>query len=71
MAKVFDECAWEGPAFMQISREMRAVTPLLSKNGFFLQNGRLSRLLNEEGTKFSRNYLGVRYWREQHGLEEK
>ena len=71
MAKVFDECAWEGPAFMQISREMRAVTPLLSKNGFFLQNGRLSRLLNEEDTKFYRNYLGVQYWREQHGLEEK
>lgn len=71
MAKVFDECAWEGPAFMQISREMRAVTPLLSKNGFFLQNGRLSRLLNEEDTKFYRNYLSVQYWREQHGMGEK
>ena len=71
MAKVFDECAWEGPAFMQISREMRAVTPLLSKNGFFLQNGRLSRLLNEEDMKFYRNYLSVQYWREQHGMEEK
>lgn len=71
MAKVFDECGWEGPAFLQISREMREVTPLLSRKGFFLQDGRLSLLMNEEDTKFYRNYLGVQYWREQHGRDGK
>lgn len=71
MAKVFDECGWEGPAFMQISREMRAVTPLLSQKGFFLQHGKLTRLMNEKDTRFYENYLGVQYWREQHGREGK
>lgn len=71
MAKVFDECGWEGPAFMQISREMREVTPLLSQKGFFLQNGNLTQLMNEKDTKFYRSYLGVQYWREQHGRDGK
>ena len=42
MAKVFDECGWEGPGFMQLQREMREVSPLMSSNGWRLIDGQLT-----------------------------
>lgn len=68
MAKVFDECGWEGPGFMQLSRELRAVTPLVSPYSFFLKDGQLTRLLNERDTEIYNDYLGAQFWREKNAL---
>ena len=63
MTKVFDECGWEGPGFMQFAREMRAVTPVLSQKGLFLQNGAVCAEMNEEDTAFYNDFLSVQSWR--------
>ena len=68
MAKVFDECGWEGPGFMQLSRELRDVTPLVSPDGFFLKDGQLTRQLSERDTEFYNAYLGAQFWREKNAL---
>ena len=71
MTKVFDECGWEGPGFMQFGREMRAVTPVLSQRGLFLQNGEVCAELNEEDAAVFQNYLSVQYWRKENALANK
>ena len=71
LTKVFDECGWEGPGFMQFGREMRAVTPVLSQRGFFLQNGEVCTELNEADAAVFQNYLSVQYWRKENALADK
>ena len=63
MTKVFDECGWDGPGFMQLGREMRAVAPVLSLRGLFLQNGEVCTELSDEDTARYNDYLGVQSWR--------
>ena len=71
MTKVFDECGWDGPGFMQFAREMRAVTPVLSQRGLFLQNGEICAELSEEDAAVFQNYLSVQYWRKENALANK
>ena len=66
MQRVFDECGWEGPAFMQLQREMYDVTPLLHNRGWFLKDGALTGNLGEDGAARYRRYLYAQYYREQH-----
>lgn len=70
MAKVFDECGWEGPGFMQLQREMRAVSPLMSSNGWRMQNGQLT--MEFDGTAEDENgrYLRAQYYIETHLKED-
>ena len=70
MAKVFDECGWEGPGFMQLQREMRAVSPLMSSNGWRMQNGQLT--MEFDGTAEDENgrYLHAQYYIETHLKED-
>lgn len=65
MDKVFDLCRWEGPGFMQLSREMRAVTPLLHVRDLYLQDGRLTDTLSPENGELLRQFLWAQYYREQ------
>ena len=71
LTKVFDECGWDGPGFMQFGREMRAVTPVLSQRGLFLQNGEVCTELSEEDAAIFQNYLSVQYWRKENALAAK
>ena len=71
MTKVFDECGWDGPGFMQFAREMRAVTPLLSQRGLFMKDGGICTELSEEETAVFQNYLSVQYWRKENALANK
>lgn len=63
MPRVFEACGWDGPGFMQYAREMRAVTPVLSQKGLFLQNGAVCAEMNEEDTAFYNDFLSVQSWR--------
>lgn len=71
LTRVFDECGWDGPGFMQFGREMRAVTPVLSQRGLFLQNGEVCAELSEEDSAIFQNYLSVQYWRKENALASK
>ena len=71
MTKVFDECGWDGPGFMQFGREMRAVTPVLSQRGLFMKDGEVCAELSEEDAAIFQNYLSVQYWRKESALAAK
>lgn len=70
MAKVFDECGWEGPGFMQLQREMREVSPLMSSNGWRMQNGQLTMELDGTAEDENGRYLRAQYYIETHLKED-
>lgn len=70
MAKVFDECGWEGPGFMQLQREMRAVSPLMSSGGWRMQNGQLTMELDGTAEDENGRYLRAQYYIETHLKED-
>ena len=65
MPKLFDMCGWEGPAFMQLSRQMREITPLIHARSLFLSDGLPTDTLGPEADQFYRNYLCAQYYREK------
>ena len=70
MEELFDCCGWEGPAFMQLAREMRAVSPLMHWRGNFLADGAFlaKAELPEDKLEFYLDYRDAEVWREQYGL---
>lgn len=70
MAKVFDECGWEGPGLMQLQREMREVSPLMSSNGWRMQNGQLTMELDGAAEDENGRYLRAQYYIETHLKED-
>ena len=70
MAKAFDECGWEGPGFMQLQREMREVSPLMSSNGWRMQNGQLTMELDGTAEDENGRYLRAQYYIETHLKED-
>ena len=69
MAELFDQCAWEGPGFLQLARELRAITPLAHEEGFFLEDGQLTDVLHGENAAFYRRYRIAEYRRETKGVK--
>ena len=70
MAKVFDECGWEGPGLMQLQREMREFSPLMSSNGWRMQNGQLTMELEGAAEDENGRYLRAQYYIETHLKED-
>ncbi len=70
MARVFDECGWEGPGLMQLQREMREVSPLMSSNGWRMQNGQLTMELDGTAEDENGRYLRAQYYIETHLKED-
>ncbi len=66
MAELFDTCGWEGPAFMQLARQMRDISPLLHTADRYLIDGILTDSLPSKDTDFHQKYLWAQYYREKH-----
>lgn len=64
MTKLFDLCSWEGSGFMQLSRQMRQISPLVHARGLFLVDGALTDSLGQEESQFYLDFLGAQYYRE-------
>ena len=64
MTRLFDACGWAGPGYMQLSRAMRDISPLLHTNGLFLHDGVLTSVLSDTDHSFYRSWLAVQYYRE-------
>ena len=64
MQEVFDQCGWEGGAFLQLQRQVRAVTPMLHAWGLYWRDGGLVDSLPPEEEGFIRDFLGAQYYRE-------
>ena len=65
MPRLFDACGWEGPAFMQLSRAVREVTPLVHSQGLYLSSGNLTQTLPQEQADFLQQYLWAQFYREK------
>ncbi len=68
MPRLFDECGFEGSAFMQLAREMRDISPLLHTSGYFMKDGALTTELSEEEYTFYRRFVGAQYYREKYSV---
>ena len=64
MTEVFDQCGWEGPGFMKLSREMREVTPLLHIRERFLVDGALADALEGGDLETYQQFRWAQYYRE-------
>ena len=71
MTELFDLCGWEGPGFMQLSRQLREITPLVHTQGLYLVDGALTAQLSEEDQAFVSAFLSAQYKREYSGVAEK
>ncbi len=66
MTEVFNQCGWAGPSFLQLSREMRSVTPLLHSLGIYMdEDGNLTDTLDEADSAFLADFLLAQAYREQ------
>ena len=72
MTELFDRCGWEGPAFLQLARATRAVTPLAHVQGLFLIDGQMveKSALPDDILEHYLQYRRVEYWRERNGLQK-
>jgi len=64
MTELFDQCGWDGPGFMQLSREVREITPLLHERDLYLQNGALTAVLDDPAHRFVRDFICAQHYRE-------
>ena len=67
MPKVFDLCGWTGPAFMQLARQVREITPLVHERGLYLSDGQITDALPQGQQDFVDRFLWAEYWRENNG----
>lgn len=65
MTELFDQCGWEGPGFMKLSREMREISPLVHARGIFWTEDGFDSGLEGEDKAFYRSYRCVEYYRER------
>ena len=64
MPQLFDQCGWEGPGFLQLSRQMREISPLLHVQDLYWQGDGLTDALSGEDAAFYTAFLGAQYYRE-------
>lgn len=63
MTELFDQCGWEGPGFMQLSRQLREITPLVHVRDLYWKDG-LTDTLTQEEADFLKRFLWAQYYRE-------
>ena len=62
MSHFFDLCGWDGPAFMQATREMAAVNPVCSVSGWYLKEDGLVAVLPGEEAALVQCYKYLQYY---------
>ena len=67
MQELFDQCGWEGPGFMKLSRQLREITPLVHSQNLFWQEDVLAYGLEGASQAFYEQFLCAQYFREQEG----
>lgn len=64
MPKLFDLCGWDGPGYMQLSRRMREISPLVHARSLFVTDGALTGTLGADEEAVYLDFLGAQYYRE-------
>ena len=64
MNLVFEQCGWDGPAYMQAIEEVAAQVPMVHTTGRYLEHGLLTPTLSDAGTALVDEYKSLQYyWR--------
>ncbi len=66
MDQVFEQCGWEGPAFMQANRELSRQVPVLHASGLYVEDGRLTDVLEPENRDLVGDYNNRQYYWRKH-----
>ena len=62
MNLLFEQCGWAGNAYLQATDEVRAVIPVLTTVGGYVQNGQLVETLDEAGTEALKTFQSLEYY---------
>ena len=63
MSVVFDQCGWEGPAWMQLQRQVREVCPVMHQDTMYLSaDGSLTDTLPETAVQAHHDYAVAEYY---------
>ena len=66
MAKVFDLCGWEGPAYMQAMRPVSQRLPVIQSLGNYMEGGLITRELSPEGAALAADFASLEYYWQSH-----
>ncbi len=62
MNLLFRELEWEGPAFLQLTEEIRAALPLTGSSGPYVENGSFTTQLSPQGEELLNTYQFAQYY---------
>ncbi len=62
MNVLFNELGWSGNAYMQFTNSIRASLPVVSTNGYYIENGRFTTNPSDEAMTLLRNYECVQFY---------
>lgn len=62
MNLLFQQCSWNGPAYMQIMNEMMEVMPVISLNGVFVIDGNFGHGIPEDRASFYATFSQLQYY---------
>ena len=67
MNLVFEQCGWEGPAFLQATDQLLARVPVINTpTGLYVENGQLTGELSPEGQALLEDYNMLQYYYRKH-----
>ncbi len=66
MAKVFDLCGWEGPAYMQAMRPISQRLPVIQSLGNYMEGGVITQTLSPEGAELAADFSSLEYYWQNH-----
>ena len=66
MNLLYRQCGWGGSAYMQIAEEVMGTLPVINSNGFYVENGAVTRNLSEAAKAELNRFEIVQYYRKKH-----
>ena len=64
MNQLFDQCGWEGPAFLKLAGQVMEQVPVINASGIYWENGTSTRALSPQGQELVNLYRQAEYyWR--------
>ena len=62
MSILFDRIGWKGPAYMQLTEQIRASLPVICTKGGYIEDGAYTQNLGENGVKLLKQYQDLQYY---------
>jgi len=61
MNELFDQLGWTGNAYMQLSEQVRQTLPVVTSNGFYVEDGQVTEQLSDQGAQALRELQIAQY----------